>query len=161
MLARYRKRYQQTFLGVGKFVAKSGISPNILTIFSLLPAAVSAYFFYKNDVLMGLAFILITSFVDVLDGSVARAAGKTSLFGKVLDHSLDRYVEFIIIGGIALGGLATFPAVLFALSGMMMASYIRAKAEGEGAKNCDIGIMDRAEKMIILMIGCLLFAKFE
>ncbi len=155
MLARYRGSYQRIFSGIGSLMAKTGLSPNTFTILSLVPATIMGYFFYTGNVWLGLLFFIVTSFVDVIDGSVARATGKVSVFGKVLDHTIDRYTEFILIGGIVMGGLASFFSGCFAISGMIMASYVRAKAESEGAKNCDIGFMDRAEKLIIIMIGCI------
>ena len=161
MLARYRGTYQRLFSGVGRVMAKTGLSPNAFTILSLLPAAAAGYYLYRGDVWMGLALILVTSFVDVLDGNVARATGKVSVYGKVLDHTVDRYVEFIFIGGIVAGGLATPFAGFVGISGMIMASFIRAKAESEGARGCDVGLMDRAEKLLILMAGCALYPRYD
>ncbi len=161
MLARYRGTYQSLFSGVGRVMAKTGLSPNAFTMLSLVPALASGYFLYRGDVWYGLLFVIITSFVDVLDGNVARATGRVSVYGKVLDHTVDRYVEFIFIGGIVMGGLASPFAGFIAISGMIMASFIRAKAESEGAKGCDVGLMDRAEKLLLIMAGCVAFTWYD
>ncbi len=161
MLARYRGTYQSLFSGVGRVMAKTGLSPNAFTMLSLVPAFASGYFLYRGDVWYGLLFIVITSFVDVIDGNVARATGRASVYGKVLDHTVDRYVEFIFIGGIVMGGLASPFAGFIAISGMIMASFIRAKAESEGARGCDVGLMDRAEKLLLIMVGCIAFAWYD
>lgn len=157
MLARYRERYQKLFSGLGRAIARTGLTPNMLTALSLIPALVAGYFFSEGDVYYGLLFIIVTALFDVFDGNVARATGRVSVFGKVFDHSIDRYAEFIIVGGLVAGGFSRPFIGFFAITGMVMASYVRAKAESEGASGCDIGLMDRAEKLILIMIGCLCF----
>ena len=161
MLASYRGTYQSLCSGVGRIMAKTGLSPNAFTMLSLVPALASGYFLYRGEVWYGLLFIVITSFVDVLDGNVARATGRVSVYGKVLDHTVDRYVEFIFIGAIVMGGLASPFAGFMAISGMIMASFIRAKAESEGARGCDVGIMDRAEKLLLIMAGCAAYGWYD
>jgi len=161
MLARHRDIYQKLFSGLGRAMARTGLSPNTFTAISLIPAIIMGYFFYIGNVTWGLVFILISALVDVIDGNVARATGNVTVFGKIFDHSIDRYVEFILIGGIVSGGLAEPLSGFFAISGMIMASYVRAKAESEGAKNCDIGLMDRAEKLLILMAGCIIYSWYS
>ncbi|HOP09586.1 MAG TPA: CDP-alcohol phosphatidyltransferase family protein [Candidatus Methanofastidiosa archaeon] len=157
MLARYREKYQTIFSGLGRAMARTGLSPNVFTAISLIPALIMGYFFYVGNVVWGLIFIVISALVDVIDGNVARATGNVTVFGKVFDHSVDRYVEFIMIAGLVSGGLARPLSGFVAISGMIMASYVRAKAESEGAEKCDIGLMDRAEKLLIIMAGCILF----
>jgi len=161
MLAQYREKYQRIFSGFGRAMASTGLSPNHFTALSLVPSLIMGYLFYIGEVYWGLLFILISALFDVIDGNVARATGNVTVFGKVFDHSIDRYIEFILIAGIVSGGLAQPITGFFAISGMVMASYVRAKAESEGAKNCDVGLMDRAEKLILIMLGCVLFKWYE
>ena len=91
---------------------------------------------------------------DGLDGATARASGKSSGFGTVFDHTIDRYAEFILIGGLLLGGgISNFTAIL-AASGMIMSSYVRAVAESTaGIPDCTVGIAGRAEKLILMFLG--------
>lgn len=161
MLAQYREKYQRIFSGFGRIMASTGLSPNFFTALSLVPSLIMGYLFYIGEVYWGLLFIMISAFFDIIDGNVARATGKVTVFGKVFDHSIDRYIEFILIAGIVSGGLAQPITGFFAISGMVMASYVRAKAESEGAKNCDVGLMDRAEKLLLIMLGCVLFGRYE
>jgi phosphatidylglycerophosphate synthase len=72
----------------------------------------------------------------------------------VFDHTVDRYAEFILIGGLLLGGgISNFTAIVSA-SGMVMASYVRAKAESAaGITDCTVGIAGRAEKLILMYLG--------
>ena len=93
----------------------------------------------------------------MFDGAVARATHTASRFGAVYDHALDRYAEFFVLVGIGLGGFADWVWIIFCLFGMVMASFIRAKAESVGGlKSCTVGIAERQEKLIILLIGSVL-----
>jgi phosphatidylglycerophosphate synthase len=93
----------------------------------------------------------------MLDGAVARAKGSVTKFGAVYDPVLDRYAEFAVLFGMGSGGLVGWTWVVFSLCGMVMASYTRARAESAGGlSNCRVGIAERQEKIILLVIGSLL-----
>jgi CDP-diacylglycerol--glycerol-3-phosphate 3-phosphatidyltransferase/archaetidylinositol phosphate synthase len=110
----------------------------------------------KSPVL-GAVGLLVAGSVDMLDGAVARATGSTTRFGAVYDHVLDRYAEFAVLIGMGFGRLVDWPWILFGLFGMVMASYTRAKAESVGGlAKCTVGIAERQEKIIILLIGSLI-----
>jgi CDP-diacylglycerol--glycerol-3-phosphate 3-phosphatidyltransferase/archaetidylinositol phosphate synthase len=95
--------------------------------------------------------------MDILDGATARAGGTCTPFGTVLDHVVDRYSEFIIFTGVLLSNYVSTIWVIFAISGMIMASYTRAKAESSGGlKKCTVGLVGRAEKFALLIAGLIL-----
>jgi phosphatidylglycerophosphate synthase len=97
----------------------------------------------------------------VLDGSTARASGTANPFGTLFDHVSDRYAVFLIMLGIMLSGVVVPGWAMFALFGMVMASYVRARAESSGkVASCDVGFAGRAEKITLLMIGMGLQAFF-
>jgi phosphatidylglycerophosphate synthase len=135
----------------------SGITPNGLTTVSLIIAfAAGGAYAFKSPVLGALG-LLSSGIVDMLDGAVARAMRSTSRFGAVYDHVLDRYAEFFALAGIGIGGFSDWVWVLYCLFGMVMASFTRAKAESVGGlKNCTVGLAERQEKLIILLIGSIL-----
>jgi phosphatidylglycerophosphate synthase len=79
----------------------------------------------------------------------------------VLDHVTDRYAEFFLLGGVMLSGAVAGGWVLFALFGMVMASYVRARAEATGlVRSCNVGFAGRQEKLGLLVVGLLLQAYF-
>ena len=160
---------------VGKAIARTGITPNMITGLTLLVAIVSVYYFYFGDLLIGLGFMILTVVMDMFDGAVARAANLASKFGATFDHTLDRYAEFLFMFGLMLGpiGLVAIPWWpvnagdtfvpwvwgFIALFGMIMASFTRAKAESVGGmENCAVGIAERQEKLILTIAGILLLA---
>jgi len=157
MLGKFRQTYEKVMMPVGRVLGKTGITPNMITVFSLIMAAVTAYIFYIGDLLLGTLFIVLTAFVDMLDGAIARATGKASKFGAVFDHTLDRYAEWFFYLGLMLGGFLPWLWGYFTLFAMIMASFTRAKAESVGGlEKCTVGIAERQEKLILLIAGILL-----
>ncbi len=175
MLGSLRERYQRAMMPVGKALARTGITPNMITGLTVLVAMVSAWFFALGDLLVGFLFMILTVVMDMFDGAVARASGLVSKFGATFDHTLDRYAEFFFMLGLMLGPITivTIPWWpysagdsfipwfwgFFTLFGMIMASYTRAKAESVGGmKSCTVGIAERQEKLILTIAGILLLA---
>jgi phosphatidylglycerophosphate synthase len=154
---RKRQFYERTFLFLGHFCLRLGLKPNLLTVVSLLCALTSGIYFWKAEMLWGVFWMLMTAFTDMLDGSTARAGNLGTVFGGIFDHVLDRYGEFFILAGITLSGTVHPGWGLFALFGMLIASYTRAAAESMGKiENCAVGIMGRLEKFILIIVGSVL-----
>jgi len=158
---RKREWYERTSLVLGKVCLKLGLTPNFITAVSLVCAIVSGIYFWLDRMVLGVVWMLATSITDMLDGSTARAGNMGTVFGGILDHVSDRYGEFFILAGITLSG-AVYPGWgLFALFGMLIASYTRAAAESMGKmENCAVGIMGRLEKFIAIMAGAILESYF-
>ena len=142
---------------LGAAIGRSGATPNTISTISLLISFLAALAYSQRFPLLGAVGLVGAGFVDMLDGAVARATGSASRFGAVYDHVLDRYAEFAILIGIGLGGLVAWPWVVFGLFGMVMASYTRAKAESIGGlRSCTVGIAERQEKLILILVGSVL-----
>jgi CDP-diacylglycerol--glycerol-3-phosphate 3-phosphatidyltransferase/archaetidylinositol phosphate synthase len=155
MLGKLREKYQKAMHPVGKAVGRLGLSPNLTSMLSVVVAGLAGLFFFSHSLVWGTIFIALSGALDMIDGAVARATGKASRFGTVLDHVLDRYAEFLMMLGIIGGGYVGWYWGLFSLFGMAMASYTRAKAESVGVERCEVGLAERQEKLIILMMGAI------
>ncbi len=157
MLARLRPFYNKIIAPIGDFSHKLGLTADFWTLISLLFAIAAGIMLWQDQYWAGLVLGILMYAADGLDGATARASGKLSGFGTVFDHTIDRYAEFILIGGLLLGGgISNFTAIL-AASGMIMASYVRAVAESTaGISDCTVGIAGRAEKLILLFLGFIL-----
>lgn len=152
-----REFYERSTPYLGRICLKIGLTPNILTAISVLCAVVSGIYFWKGEIWWGIFWMLMNSITDMLDGSTARAGNMGTVFGGILDHVCDRYGEFFILTGIALSDMVHPGWGLFALFGMIIASYTRAAAESIGKiENCAIGFMGRLEKFIIIIFGAIL-----
>jgi CDP-diacylglycerol--glycerol-3-phosphate 3-phosphatidyltransferase/archaetidylinositol phosphate synthase len=152
---------------IGNALARTGITPNMITIITLFVALITAYIFYTGSLLLGLVVMILTGILDMFDGAVARASNSASPFGATLDHTLDRYAEYLFLLGLMLGPAGSTEKFipwfwgLFTLFGMLMASFSRAKAESVGGMdNCSVGIAERQEKLLIISCGILLLAYF-
>ena len=137
-------------------IAKNlNINPNIITVISPFVALLAAYGFANKFLLVGCVAILLSGFLDVMDGAVARFHGKSSKFGAFLDSTMDRFADAIIYIGIIFGGYCDWFVGVLAIHSAITVSYVRARAESKGVE-CNIGIAERAVRMVILMVGALL-----
>ncbi len=159
MLNRFRAEYESFSIIFGKVSMRLGLSPDFWTLFSLGASLVAAFFLMQHQYWLGLLMVIVMNVADMMDGATARASGKGTLFGSVLDHVVDRYAEFIIFGGLMAGGSISPAMGMFIIAGVIMASYVRAKAESKGGlKNCVIGIAGREEKLILMMVALVFYA---
>jgi phosphatidylglycerophosphate synthase len=157
LLGKFRAKYEAAMQPIGTTIGRLGIGPNTISTLSLLAAVLSAFFYASRAPVIGALGLVLSGIIDMLDGAVARATGAVTRFGAVYDPVLDRYAEFVVLFGIGTGGLVTWPLVVFSLIGMVMASYTRARAESAGGlESCRVGIAERQEKIILLLIGSLL-----
>ncbi|WP_305556029.1 archaetidylinositol phosphate synthase [Methanobrevibacter sp. V74] len=131
------------------------INPNVVTVISPFVAVIAAYGFANHYLILGCVAILISGFLDVVDGAVARYHNKSSKFGAFLDSTMDRFADAIIYIGLIFGGYCNWFVGILAIHSAITVSYVRARAESQGAE-CNIGIAERAVRMIILMIGALI-----
>jgi len=152
-----RSTYESLSIPFGRVCVRLGLTPNVLTAVGLLLAAGAGTAFWQGRFLLGLVLMLVASIADMLDGATARAGGLGTVFGGVLDHTVDRVGEFFILLGIALSGRAAPGWAMFALFGMWTASYTRAVAESIGGlKSCAVGFAGRLEKFVLIIAGALL-----
>jgi CDP-diacylglycerol--glycerol-3-phosphate 3-phosphatidyltransferase len=144
-------------------LARTRVTPSMLTITGVslcVVASVLVYFEYRNEWLFfwaGSIVFAIGSILDILDGALARAGGKATVFGAFLDSTTDRIGEAFMLGAIALAlardGNETALAFTFAaLAGSFLVSYTRSKAEALGLKG-DVGIGSRAERVVVICLG--------
>ena len=157
MLGRFREKYENAMLPIGKAVGNLGLNANALSILALIVSVAAAVLYSRSDAILGALVLILSVFLDMLDGAVARATQTASKFGAVLDHVLDRYVEYFVVIGIVAGGFTDWFWGLFALIGMLMASYSRAAAESVGGlSSCTVGIAERQEKLLLILAGSIL-----
>lgn len=167
----YRKQYESFFAPIGKKVASWGITANFVSYLNLIFSFLTMVaFLYSNNnnylfIYLAVVLIFIASFFDMIDGSVARAQreikGDDSMsnFGAVLDPAIDRYSEAFIVLGIMFSGYVPPEIVFFTFVGMIMASYVRARAESIKKGSFSVGI-ERKEKITLIVIGTVMEGMF-
>jgi phosphatidylglycerophosphate synthase len=140
------------------FVKRIPLTPNVLTVIGFLVTCVAALVIPFNIRLGGI-LILAGGALDMLDGIAARTRGKETKFGAFLDSLLDRYSDAFLFLGLAwyFSAKENYTGAvlsLITLVGAFLISYARARAEGLG-ESCHVGIMERGERLILLIFGTL------
>jgi len=143
---------------LGRRLADAGVSPDTVTIAGTVGATAAALICYPRGwFFAGTLFIWAFVMFDMVDGAVARAGGRSSRFGAVLDSSCDRVADAAVFGALAwYFARHDQPALL--LAGLLclvlgsLTSYIKARAEGAGF-TCNVGIAERSERLIVVLVG--------
>lgn len=143
------------------FLARRGVSPNMLTVAGMLLHFVIAWLITEGQMQWAAVAILFIAPLDAFDGALARKIGQeTPGFGAFLDSTLDRLAEIVLFGGFLFyygrsgNELLTVTAYI-GISGSLMVSYTRARAEALGY-SCKIGILSRVERYAVLTLSLLL-----
>jgi phosphatidylglycerophosphate synthase len=142
---------------------KIGLTPNKVSFIGFILAVASAVSYgmaqnYRWLLLLATVFLLASGFCDTLDGIIARVFQQETVFGGFFDSVLDRYADAIVYSAIIIAGLsnAAWGTVwgptwtLATLTGSLLVSYSRARAEAIGIKMESVGLAERAERMLIL-----------
>ncbi|MBW1998433.1 MAG: CDP-alcohol phosphatidyltransferase family protein [Deltaproteobacteria bacterium] len=173
---RNRERYLKIIGPLARFFARIGIHPNVLSVFGFILSIVAGIAYSAGAFFWAAWVVVLAGTFDTLDGVVARATLKNSPFGAFFDSTLDRYSDMFLYIGLAYhfaGGHAflNIPGsrvnsdpmplvvitIILAIVGSYMVSYTRARAEGLGIE-CKKGLMQRPERITLLIIGSLLGA---
>ena len=156
---RFRAPIEKAVRPVGQLLRRTGMSPDHLTILGILFAIAAAFSIAQGALRGGLILVILAALPDMLDGALAKAAGSASQRGAFFDSVVDRVTDSLLFGGVAWffaseksPHLALLPMAIMSVSSLI--SYERAKAESLGlyAKG---GLMERAERIIVLCVGLL------
>ena len=133
------------------------INPNILTFTGVLISLWAAFEFGYGNFFRGALVIIFAGLFDMLDGRVARISGRVSKFGAFYDSVIDRYSDVIILQGLMVyyareQMLGYVVLVGIVVMGAVLTSYARARAESL-ISSCQIGFMERPERIVLLIIG--------
>jgi phosphatidylinositol phosphate synthase len=147
-------------------LARTRVTPNALTAAGVVLcglASILVLFENRNEIAFYWAAAITFvagSILDILDGALARAGGKSTPFGAFLDSTTDRVSECFMLTAIAYvlarQGRDVFVAVaMAAMAGSILVSYTRARAEALGLRG-DVGIGSRAERVVVITAGLVL-----
>ena len=143
------------------FLAHYKVSPDVLTVVGMLAHFILAWLIAIGEFRWaGVAMIFLAP-LDALDGSLARKLGrKQGGFGAYLDSTLDRLAEVILFGGFiyyyySQGDPQMLAIAYVAVTGSLMVSYSRAKAESLGYEN-KVGVASRVERYVLMIVMLIL-----
>ena len=135
-----------------------GLKPNHVTLMSFCCSVAAAIVFVvvAEPSVKGVSsgvLLLLSGLLDATDGAMARLYGEVSHFGAFLDSVVDRISEIVVYWSLVYSRLVDWPIGLAALSGSLMVSYARARAEQLGAEMKGVGIAERPERLLILVVA--------
>ena len=162
MLSRIQYLVEGAFQSSARIFNKAGLSPNSLSLMGFVFTLFTAVFYAAG--MSGLAWegaiagLLVAGYFDAVDGTMARKYGRVSRFGGVLDSVLDRLGEIGLYSGLAIGGLVSVWLALWAISASLMVSYVRARVSAEGVTLKGVGIAERPERLLILLVSTIFWS---
>jgi CDP-diacylglycerol--glycerol-3-phosphate 3-phosphatidyltransferase len=149
---------------LARLLARTPLTPNAITWTGFIITAAAAALIVTGHNLAAGIVALIAGFFDMLDGALARLTGRETRFGAILDSTLDRLSEAVLLLALlfifAREQQAAWSVLTgVALLGSFMVSYIRARIEGLGIE-CKAGLFTRPERVILVALG-LLLSRFD
>ena len=163
MLTRLRSKLKPVYEPIARIVAKHLRNPNIITLTGLIISFGVPISAAMGLVSLALLLLITSAYMDILDGAVARVLGRVSRFGAILDSFSDRVTEFNYLFALAILGLSPY-LVMIMLTLSFLISYLRSKGELQGIRMEGVGILERGERILILismftifMLGKLVF----
>jgi phosphatidylglycerophosphate synthase len=142
------------------FLKRIRTRPDTLTLIGVLVSVGAGAAFATGWVRVGGVVLIVAGLFDLMDGVVARSQGSSSSAGGFFDSSMDRLGDLLVFCGIAVAmarqaDVAGVVLVFWALTGAVMTSYVRARAERHLA-HFELGFMERAERMGFLALAAIL-----
>jgi len=128
-----------------------GLTPNLFTVAAFLASAAAGVLFYLHMEAGAIVAVALNAFCDSMDGAIARELKTQSLRGDFLDHAVDRYADIFIITGIFAGGIVPWQIGVFALTGVLMASYLGTQAQAVGVGRYYGGVLGRADRLVLIL----------
>lgn len=147
---------------VARGLLRIGLSPDAVTVIGTVGVSgAAAYFFPRGEFVPGILIMVLFVFSDMLDGTMARMQNRTGVWGAFLDSTLDRVADGVIFGSVLVWAVREQAwwvqvAAFICLVGGFVISYARARAESVGL-DCKVGIAERTERLLILLIPAFLF----
>ena len=144
---------------IGRRVGALGVSPNMITLAGVAGAAAAAWLIVDGRLLVAGAVFLGFSALDFVDGAVARATGRATPFGAVLDAVMDRVGEALVLGACVWyfaerGETVQAGFAYAAIFGSIAVSYVRARGDAQGVATRE-GLFRRQERVVLLGVGLL------
>jgi len=157
MLSHYKTSLSRLGDPVARALLRAHVRPNHLTVVGLGVSIAAALAIAPGRLRLAAVLLAVAGLCDFFDGALARLANSVSAFGAFLDSVVDRYSDLVVLLGVVLyyerlADTAGVCLTLVTMVGTIMVSYTKARAQSIGVA-CEIGIMERPERLIVLIAG--------
>ncbi|MCL2141129.1 MAG: CDP-alcohol phosphatidyltransferase family protein [Dehalococcoidia bacterium] len=145
---------------VARVLSHTPLTPNTVSWLGFLLTCGAGFLVARHYFLWGGIVVLIAGLMDSFDGALARLTARVSRFGAILDSTLDRWSEGIVLIAVIYALAVDGSAWGAALGGVTMlmsfsVSYIRSRAEGMGV-TCSEGWFTRVERVVVISLGLII-----
>ncbi len=160
MLNRFAKAlFTRIFTPVARLLLSWNVSPDVVTLVGTVGVCFGALaFFPRGELFWGVMVVTAFVFSDLIDGTMARMSGRSSVWGAYLDSTLDRFGDGAVFGGLVLyyagrGDNQVMTALSLACLVLgFLVSYARARAEGLGMQ-ANVGVAERSERLVFTLVA--------
>jgi CDP-diacylglycerol--glycerol-3-phosphate 3-phosphatidyltransferase len=160
MFNRFTKAFfTRVFSPIARLLLSWGVSPDVVTLVGTVGVCAGALLFFpRGDLFWGVMVITAFVFSDIIDGTMARMSGRSSVWGAYLDSTLDRFADGAVFAGLVLyyagegdNQVMTSLALAVLVLGYLV-SYARARAEGLGMQ-ANVGVAERSERLVFTLLA--------
>jgi archaetidylinositol phosphate synthase len=163
-----RHYYQQVLVDPILPYLPDYLTPLSMTWLSGLFGLLFVPFLLLNKAFIAISCLLISGYLDTLDGSLARYQNKTTDFGSVMDIIMDRIVEFAVIFSFylfnpalrALGIILMLGSILICITSFLVVGIFTANNSHKSFQYSP-GLMERAEAFIFFIAMALFSTYFN
>jgi phosphatidylglycerophosphate synthase len=152
VLYAFKPQKDRIMCPVCRALRSAGLTPNMVTTAGLLLSAVAGLLAATGHLYAGIVVFAAGACLDALDGSLARACGLSSEFGRYFDSFSDRASELMFVAGAVAGGISASAFLVVAGSAVLLASRVYNHRKGVSS---DAAMFGRPERLVLLMAGLL------
>lgn len=163
MLNKFRDKFNGIVTGIALILTQLNIRPWMASLLGLVFVLLASYILVYTDitpytVTMSVILFALGGLMDAIDGALARIQDRVSRWGAFYDSFLDRVTEIIYVLALYLSGIVSPSSSYLYIVTSLLISYTRARAEAINIDLSGVGIMERAERILILLIGLLIWS---
>ncbi len=162
----FRSQAEKILNPVALLLKRKNVTANNLSLISLffaMSAAAAFYYSKSNPMYLLLAglLVLLSSFTDALDGTLARITCTNCLRGDFLDHIIDRYCDTFILCAIFFAGYVPWEIGVIAITGVLLTSYLGTQAQAVKLGRYYGGILGRADRLVLIILASIATAIYS
>jgi len=150
--------FRATAHGLVRVAVRAGIHPDVFSYGSIVAATAAAWLFWQSRnhpkyLIVGVVLVLLRLWLNMFDGMVAVAAGKSSKQGEIVNDLPDRISDVLIFAGMAASGWCHIILGYWVAIAALLVAYVGLTGQAVGVQREYSGVMSKPWRMVLLSIG--------
>ncbi len=153
-----RQPYQRILVDPLANFLKHSVSPNQITVLSGFLGVLVLPAMMLHQEYIAIVLLLLSGFLDTLDGTLARLKQNSSNWGSVLDIMTDRVVEFVVVFSLyavapqqrGVGALLMLGSMLLCITSFLVVGIFTMN-DSQKSFHYSPGLMERAEAFLFFI----------